>query len=157
MSVCNSSYEYGNWTVQILQTPDWNTQGWTNFVLPRMNMTFDGQTANLTLEGDFSAYPYMRSNDTDYEGGSLPEEDIMDEVLGVIRFNFQGVLDAYHSDVLDMKTTTPTWLRTVGFENNSMNIQASVGNGSPGRPHPGLTINVVMTLLFMLLIIYLAI
>ncbi|PYH42831.1 uncharacterized protein BP01DRAFT_393862 [Aspergillus saccharolyticus JOP 1030-1] len=35
---------------------------------------------------------------------------------------FAGVLDAYHSDILANDTATPTWLRTVGVNNNSPNI-----------------------------------
>jgi len=95
-------------------------------MLPRMNATFDDHTANLTLDGDFAAYPFLRPNDTNYIGGL--DGELGTGVQGTIRFTFNGVLDAYHSDVLDMNASSPTWLRTVGFCNNTLNI----GNGSNG-------------------------
>jgi hypothetical protein len=35
---------------------------------------------------------------------------------------FAGVIDSYHSDVLKNDTSTPSWLRSVGYQNNSLNI-----------------------------------
>ncbi|KAJ6045853.1 hypothetical protein N7444_007107 [Penicillium canescens] len=136
MPTCNSSYYYGNYTLAISQLPGdwWSTQGWTDFKLPFMNAMFNERTANLTLEGKFAAYPYLRANDTGYigtpDGG---ETSTGDSVQGTIRFTFKGHLDSYHSDVLNMDTTVPTWLRTVGFGNNSMNV----GYTSRGQSRPG--------------------
>lgn len=39
-----------------------------------------------------------------------PKLDENASVMGTIRFTFKGALDAYHSDVLNVKTSTPTWL-----------------------------------------------
>ncbi|KAJ5804892.1 hypothetical protein N7474_010779 [Penicillium riverlandense] len=135
MPTCNSSYYYGNWSLTLLQIPGdewWSTQGWRSFMLPKMIVTFDEQTANFTLDGDFQAYPFLRSNDTNYIGGLNGE--LGPGVQGTIRFTFKGVLDAYHSDVLNMNASSPTWLRTVGFGNNTLNI----GNGAIGRLRPSL-------------------
>lgn len=121
----------------------WSTRGWKNFTLPKMNVTFDDQTANFTLDGDFEASPFLRSNDTLYNGGTNGELGV--GVQGTIQFTFKGVLDAYHSDVLDMNTSSPTWLRTVGFGNNSLNI----ANSGADRPRPGLgaaTIGIAFTI-----------
>lgn len=41
---------------------------------------------------------------------------------GKIKISYFGVIDLYHSDILVNTSATPTWLRTVGFGNNSMNI-----------------------------------
>ncbi|PYI08305.1 hypothetical protein BO78DRAFT_339471 [Aspergillus sclerotiicarbonarius CBS 121057] len=74
---------------------------------PVIDLQFDGRTANLSLEGYFGGY-----------------EDTNSVLLTVGKFklSFSGVLDAYHSDVLANNTATPTWLRTVGFQNNSLNV-----------------------------------
>ncbi|KAJ5604868.1 hypothetical protein N7510_010022 [Penicillium lagena] len=144
MPTCNSSYYNGKWQFGTLQIPGdwwWSTRGWKSFMLPMMNVTFDDQTANLTLDGDFAAYPFLRSNDTNYIGGSNGE--LGSAVQGTIRFTFNGVLDAYHSDVLDMNASSPTWLRTVGFGNNTLNIGNS---GGVGRFRPSLgTATIVIT------------
>ena len=44
------------------------------------------------------------------------------------------VIDPYHSDTLVNTSRTPTWLRTVGFGNNSMNIGYNSGSMSLPRP-----------------------
>jgi hypothetical protein len=148
MPTCNSSYYYGNYTLSISQQPGdewWSTQGWTDFTLPSMNATFNEKTANFTLEGKFAAYPYLRANDTGYSGTPDGGEiSIGDSVQGTIRFTFRGNLDIYHSDVLDMNTTTPTWLRTVGFGNNSMNVGYT--SGGQGRPGVGAGVIVLFAL-----------
>lgn len=112
----------------------------------RERETFDGKMANLTFEGKFAAYPYKRANNTASYYDFADHEEIAsdDPVQGTIRFTFRGGLDAYHSDVLDMNGTTPTWLRTVGFGNNSLNI----GSGSPSRPRIGVGAVVLSVCLF---------
>ncbi|KAJ6114796.1 hypothetical protein N7486_000574 [Penicillium sp. IBT 16267x] len=127
MPACNTSTEYGNWSLSIGQRPWWNNEGWEGFSLPVMNATFDDKTANLTMEGTFVAMPFLRSNITNYVGGGQGELSSNDMVQGRIRFTFEGVLDPYHSDVLDMNATSPTWLRTVGFGNDTLNIGNSAG------------------------------
>jgi hypothetical protein len=128
--------------------PWWSTEGWESFMLPRMNVTFDDHTANLTLDGDFAAYPFLRPNNTNYIGGR--DGELGTGVQGTIQFTFNGVLDAYHSDVLDMNASSPTWLRTVGFGNNTLNI----GNGDSGvgrlRPSLGAATIVITCTIFAL-------
>ncbi|KAJ5963993.1 uncharacterized protein N7479_003869 [Penicillium vulpinum] len=41
-----------------------------------------------------------------------------------------GVLDTYHSDVLDVNSSSARWLRTVGFGNNSLNIDNDARNAA---------------------------
>ncbi|KAJ5380872.1 Transcription factor [Penicillium cataractarum] len=154
MPTCYSSYYYGNYTLAISDQPAnewWSTQGWTDFKLPSMNATFNEKTADFILEGKFVAYPYLRANDTGYigtaDGGEI---SIGDSVQGTIRLTFKGELDTYHSDVLDMNTTTPTWLRTVGFGNNSMN--AGYASGGYGRPGVGAGVIVVLLSVFAVLV-----
>ena len=126
MSTCNSTEYYGNWTLSVLDVQGnwwWSTKGWKAYTLPIMNVTFDTQTANLTLNGDFQASPFVRSNSSDYVVGS--GGTIGPGVQGTIGFTFRGALDAYHSDILNTNSSSPTWLRTVGFGNNSLNIDNS--------------------------------
>ncbi|KAJ6002357.1 hypothetical protein N7451_004904 [Penicillium sp. IBT 35674x] len=127
MPACNTSTEYGNWSLVIQLGPWWSNEGWEGFSLPVMNATFDDKTANMTMEGTFSAMPFLRSNISNYIGGGQGEVSTQDMVQGRIRFTFEGVLDSYHSDVLDMNATSPTWLRTVGFGNDTLYIGNSAG------------------------------
>ncbi|KAF3395969.1 hypothetical protein F1880_006830 [Penicillium rolfsii] len=84
--------------------------GWPGMAV---NLEFDRTAANYTIQGYFKAYrAYGENND---RFGGVPVE-------GQLNLRFRGKLDAYHSDVLVNDTATPTWLRTVGFNNNSQNI-----------------------------------
>lgn len=114
--------ESGNWTLQIQQQLSVNNSDyWYGNSAPVMNATFDDKTANLTLEATFKAIP--------------PEDaSTQDRVYGYIYFTFEGVMDSYHSDILDMDNTSLTWLRTVGFGNNTLNI----GTNASGRFSPDL-------------------
>ncbi|KAJ5659334.1 hypothetical protein N7507_005785 [Penicillium longicatenatum] len=119
MPACNTSVEYGNWSLGVApfskesESKYWN---WTDYAAPSMSVSFDDQTASLTLAGTFEASAYgIGSSESDAATWGS-------NTMGDIHVVFQGVLDGYHSDVLDMNGTTPTWLRTVGFGNNSLNI-----------------------------------
>lgn len=115
MPACNPSEDTGRWQAKP-QVAKWtNTENWTGFRFPVMNASFDAHTANLTLSGIFEADSFLRKNDTQ-------RIDIGGSVLGTFKLHFHGVLDTYHSDVLNVNSTSPTWLRTVGFGNNSLNI-----------------------------------
>lgn len=81
---------------------------------PVLDIQFDGKTANLSVNGYFIGY------DTVKEGTMTSTDGML--VVGGMKVSFLGVLDAYHSDVLANDTATPTWLRTVGFQNNSLNV-----------------------------------
>lgn len=93
-----------------------------------MNASFDTRTANLTLYGIFEAESYLIKNETQ-------RLDIGGSVMGTFQLHFHGVLDTYHSDVLDVNSTSPTWLRTVGFGNNSMNV--GYAENTAERSHVG--------------------
>mgnify|MGYP006873471877 CR=1 FL=1 len=149
MPTCNSSRYYGNWTlIPLITDSSPSLKGWKDFASPKMRVTFDAQTANYTLYADFAAFPFLRSNDSEYIADESPEQQAVPQILGSIRFTSTGVLDGYHSDVLNMNTSSPTWLRTVGFGNNSLNI----ANSAVDRSHPGLgaaTIVVAFTIFVM--------
>lgn len=127
MPACNTSTEYGNWSTEIHQYRWWNTEDWSDFALPNMTVNFDANTANLTLDGTFLAEPYLRSNNSGYPGTGQISTD--DALQGTIQIRFRGVLDTYNSDILDVNSTSPAWLRTVGFGNNSLNIADSSDGG----------------------------
>ncbi|KAJ5998944.1 hypothetical protein N7451_006754 [Penicillium sp. IBT 35674x] len=81
---------------------------------PTINLQFDATTANLTLEGYFEADSmYLEVNEWE-EGPVL--------FMGKFLMTFTGIIDSYHSDVLRNDTATPTWLRSVGYQNNSLNV-----------------------------------
>ncbi|RAK98114.1 uncharacterized protein BO80DRAFT_427633 [Aspergillus ibericus CBS 121593] len=102
----------------------WNLNG-TGYNLPDpvIDLEFDVKTANLSLEGYFIGYEVVK------EGSKTGSSMVL--AVGKLKLTFLGVLDAYHSDVLVNTTDTPTWLRTVGFQNNSLNVgYTSVASGS---------------------------
>ncbi|PYH81651.1 hypothetical protein BO82DRAFT_432313 [Aspergillus uvarum CBS 121591] len=78
-----------------------------------VSLDFDGETANYTIQGYFDSYR-IYPNGTSRSGGETTH--------GQFTLRFAGVLDAYHSDILANDTATPIWLRTVGFNNNSLNV-----------------------------------
>ncbi|KAJ5589374.1 hypothetical protein N7537_012052 [Penicillium hordei] len=119
MLPCNISEEYGNWSMSVPQAEWWDTEDWDGFVLPNVTVDFDAHTSNLTMDGAFSASPFMRSNVSRYWWGDMLSAET---IRGPIQVRFSGVLDAYNSDILDVNSTEPAWLRTVGFGNNSLNI-----------------------------------
>ncbi|KAL2695596.1 hypothetical protein AAEP93_003689 [Penicillium crustosum] len=126
MIPCNISEEYGNWSMNVPQAEWWDTEGWDEFVLPNVTVDFDAHTSNLTMDGDFRASPFMRSNVSRYWWGDMLSAET---IQGPIQIRFSGVLDAYNSDILDVNSTEPAWLRTVGFGNNSLNIADSSNRG----------------------------
>ncbi|XRM43047.1 hypothetical protein ABZX51_006251 [Aspergillus tubingensis] len=92
-----------------------------------LDLHFDGKTANLSLNGYFIGYEVFK------EGTKTISSSML--AVGEIKLRFLGVLDAYHSDVLANNTATPTWLRTVGFQNNSLNAgyTSTANSVSEGR------------------------
>ncbi|KAJ9484751.1 hypothetical protein VN97_g8613 [Penicillium thymicola] len=131
MTPCNITEEYGNWTVRVPQAEWWDTEDWDGFVLPNVTADFDAHTSNLTMDGHFTASPYMRSNVSRYMWGDMLSAET---IRGPIQVRFSGVLDAYNSDILDVNSTEPAWLRTVGFGNNSLNIADSPNGECSLRP-----------------------
>ncbi|KAJ5407708.1 hypothetical protein N7509_001591 [Penicillium cosmopolitanum] len=118
LAPCDASFK-GQYDMELINFNSLEEAGW-NWTYPAVELQFDSRTANLTLEG----YAY---------GVSLqknPREQTREDydVQGRFKVSFSGVIDPYHSDILVNTSSTPSWLRTVGFGNNSMNI----GYGSEG-------------------------
>jgi hypothetical protein len=128
----------GDLKVNMTNSTDTRLTPWTSFLNPgtlengtsvgdpawpgiAVNLEFDRVTANYTMRGYFEA-----SRTTGEDGATL----VGDHMEGQFTLRFAGILDPYHSDVLANGTTTPTWLRTVGFNNDSQNIGFT---GAAGR------------------------
>lgn len=128
LPVCNTTYLTGDYNVDMSLAKWWNTEDWDGFQYPNVSVQFDDKTANLTLDGVFSAIPYVQPDYWVMGGPTTGGPG----VHGFIKVRFNGVLDAYHSDSLSLDSNEPSWLRTVGFENDPSNI----GYGSKAdRPH----------------------
>ncbi|KAJ5831954.1 hypothetical protein N7474_000265, partial [Penicillium riverlandense] len=126
---CNTSIESSQNYMSLVDRDYSNNAGW-NWTYPAVDLQFDSQTANFTVNGYAAAFPYRIS----YTEGGENRPLGPDEVQGKIKISFFGVIDPYHSDTLINTSTIPTWLRTVGFGNNSMNI--GYDSGTLGWPHP---------------------
>ncbi|KAJ5743837.1 hypothetical protein N7533_008707 [Penicillium manginii] len=124
---CNTSTETSQNRMTLVDR-DWtNNAGWT-WTYPTVDFQFDSRTANFTLNGYAAGFPYLINR-------SDPSKPLgPDEVQGKIKVSFFGVIDSYHSDTLVNSSSTPTWLRTVGFGNNSANIGYDSGSLSSPRP-----------------------
>ncbi|RAH65558.1 uncharacterized protein BO66DRAFT_462032 [Aspergillus aculeatinus CBS 121060] len=121
MTNCTST-EIVPWLIDLGPwAPDNNFAYESEWPAMTVSMEFDGETANYTIRGYFDSYR-IYSNGTSRSGGEITH--------GQFTLRFAGVLDAYHSDILANDTVTPTWLRTVGFNNNSLNIGYT---GAAGR------------------------
>lgn len=92
---------------------------------PVLNLQFDGQTANLTVDGYYLAVPKPTGNNT------FNTVDI--EARGTMKISFLGRIDSYHSDVLVNDSSTPTWKRSVGFNNNTLNVGDTASSGAPSQ------------------------
>lgn len=125
LASCNTSIESSEFLVSLTENPAPNIAG-SNWTYPVVNLQFDSESANFTVNGYFFASPDML-NSTINLGP--------DSVQGKIKIAFLGVIDPYHSDMLMNNSATPTWLRTVGFNNNPLNIGYDSG-GSHGWPRP---------------------
>ncbi|KAJ5906778.1 uncharacterized protein N7473_003694 [Penicillium subrubescens] len=96
----------------------------STFTNPVIDLQFDSRTANLSMRGYFEASPQ-------YTDGV--EDNVM--FAGKLIMNFSGVIDHYHSDILRNDMDTPTWVRTVGYQNNSLKVgytTVSAGNQLAG-------------------------
>ncbi|KAJ5735574.1 uncharacterized protein N7483_000699 [Penicillium malachiteum] len=97
----------------------------TKFTNPVLNLQFDSTTVNLSMQG------YFQASINSISGPDFPQE-AEDTFVFVGKFvmTFEGVIDTYHSDILRNDTATPTWLRTVGYQNNSLNVGYTTTSGS---------------------------
>ncbi|RBR25714.1 uncharacterized protein FIESC28_01467 [Fusarium coffeatum] len=126
--VCNSTEYKDEWRVTILDQGYYFTQDeglWTGSVeydYPKTSLQFDNKTANMTFAAFWVAYAIKQPNYHEVvDNPSLPTWR-HSSVIGRVSFNFSGVLDEYHSDVLSLENSSPVWQRTVGFGNNPANI-----------------------------------
>ena len=126
MTACNASTETGDWQVYLRSSSFGDLEDWADFKYATVNASFDDRTANLTVKGKFTAHPYNSRNSSLWRAPNHLSNSVA--VTGDIQIRFRGVLDTYHSDVLDVNASSPTWLRTVGFGNNSLNVQADEEN-----------------------------
>jgi hypothetical protein len=122
---CDTSSESSQNSITLVDRDYSNDAGW-NWTYPAIELQFGSETANFTLNGYATAFPYY-INRADSSKSLGPNE-----VQGTIKVSFSGVIDPYHSDILVNTSTVPTWQRTVGFGNNSMNI--GYNSGSRGFP-----------------------
>ncbi|GKU08321.1 hypothetical protein FLAG1_08072 [Fusarium langsethiae] len=142
LPVCDSTKQTSESRIYMMPKPSWDGEGWNDFQYPHTSIQFDDKTANLTLASSFHSIPIVHENQTS-QGPTAH---------GFLRVRFSGALDAYHSDSLSLNGSTPSWLRTVGFSNNSFNIGYS--ESSVEKLHLGLglasmaaMITVTMTLI----------
>ncbi|KAJ5116919.1 hypothetical protein N7456_001267 [Penicillium angulare] len=112
MTDCNST-DTTQWVGTMIVDSIMNQDGynWT-YPNPTLDVQFDSTTANLTLEGYFQGAPIGQ--------GTFRTDELI--VPGKLKLSFGGKIDTYHSDVLVNDSSTPSWERTVGFNNNSANI-----------------------------------
>ncbi|KAH8705946.1 hypothetical protein BGW36DRAFT_354333 [Talaromyces proteolyticus] len=129
LTSCDTSMLRNEWEVVIITDEWWNNVGW-DWTYPVLNLQFDNSTANLTLDGYFIAYPYVLTNVS--LSNTTREIDEAYAVQGKFKIRFSGVVDNYHSDVLVEDSPTPEWLRSVGFNNNSLNIGYNKASRSYG-------------------------
>lgn len=118
MPVCNTTELSGDYRVDIQEFRSWQAEDWDDFRWPEISVMFDDKTANLTMDAVFSASPYVWPNTSNWQGPTTSDPG----AHGFIQIRVSGVIDAYHSDSLSLEEKTPTWLRTVGFGNDSSNI-----------------------------------
>lgn len=123
-TITNLYAGWGDFTVNTLtpcvHTSQWSFLIWggpfngTNFTNPTIDLQFDDLTANLTLQGYAEAGPIYGTGPTATSGSTV--------VWGMFSLTLSGVIDKYHSDVLRNDMSTPAWLPTVGYNNNSANF-----------------------------------
>ncbi|CAG7566009.1 unnamed protein product [Fusarium equiseti] len=125
---CNITEYKDEWRVVILDKGMYFTQDeglWTGPVeydYPKTSLQFDDKTANLTYAAFWDASAIQQPNYREVvDNPSLPTWSHT-RLVGRVSFNFSGVLDEYHSDILSLDNSLPVWQRTVGFGNNSANI-----------------------------------
>lgn len=133
-----------NTSTPCVETSQWSFSIWsgpfegTNFTNPTIDLQFDDSTANLTLQGYAEAGSVYGTGSTTTSGSTV--------VWGEFSLTLSGVIDKYHSDVLRNDTTTPTWLPTVGYNNNSANIGYTTQSTGSRIAEPLFLTTVVFTL-----------
>lgn len=133
-----------NASTPCVETSQWSFLIWsdpvngTNFTNPTIDLQFDDSTANLTLQGYAEAGAVYGTEPFTTSGSTV--------VWGEFSLTLSGVIDKYHSDVLRNDTNTPTWLPTVGYNNNSANIGYTTQSTGSRIAEPLLLTTIVFTL-----------
>ncbi|KAL2862419.1 uncharacterized protein BJX67DRAFT_366448 [Aspergillus lucknowensis] len=115
------------WWSANFASEDWDDDdlGVTN---PTLQLTFDGASANLRVESwVFANTLHARVDDR--------EEDPTPAIAARMSIEFLGRVDAARSDVLNGEGSEPSWTPTLGFGNNSLNLDfesGGVGLGGGG-------------------------
>lgn len=137
MPGCNSSTDTDDWAMTVFDSPWWSTEGWDDFILPRLDVQFDDKIVNGSIFGDFDAYVFVNSNRSIMSTPTLGTS-----VQGTVNITFSGFLDGFHSDllVMDMGSKSPRWLRTVGFGNDSQDIGYGSGANQRSSSMPWVTV-----------------
>lgn len=109
MPVCNATEYKNQWRVRILEKQvyedDWT--GPVDYHYPRTSLQFDGNTANLTYTAFFQATPERQPNYKEVVADRGATWNNGTDLIGRISFNFSGVLDEYHSDILSLDNSLP--------------------------------------------------
>ncbi|KAJ5976569.1 hypothetical protein N7481_010276 [Penicillium waksmanii] len=99
---------------------------------PTINLEFDSKAANVSMGAYLRAMP--SSNYTQ------AEKDLQVRVPRYINVIFHGVIDSLQSDVMVNDSDTPVWLRSVGLNNNSLNIQYNTAMNAKSEWGIGMTL-----------------
>ncbi|KAH8703523.1 hypothetical protein BGW36DRAFT_423084 [Talaromyces proteolyticus] len=116
----------------------------TNLPSPNIDLQFDGSTANLTLQGYAEADPIYETGSTSTTGDTT--------IAGEFRLTFSGVIDTYHSDILRNDTSTPGWLRTVGFNNNSANFGYTTSESTRSKLMGPLSLTAIVSAVWLMIL-----
>ncbi|KAJ5316313.1 hypothetical protein N7476_006620 [Penicillium atrosanguineum] len=76
-----------------------------------INFQFDSKTLNATV----------------YANGTDMVINMDKKISGVLKITMTGVIDPWHSDFLSDNSTTPSWKRTVGYDENYYGYDFSSG------------------------------
>ncbi|CAG1990827.1 unnamed protein product [Fusarium graminearum] len=133
LPLCDSTKQTDGALVTMMRDPD--DEALCEFQYPHTSIQFDDKTADFTLDASFQSTSNVHENST--------SQGIT--VSGLLRVRFSGVLDAYHSDTLSLKGSTPEWLRTVGFSNDSSNI--GYRESSAGKLYLGIALTSIVIIL----------
>jgi hypothetical protein len=96
----------------------WGVTFYSGIVMPALQLTFDAHAASFMLASGAVMNTLGTSN----------SDDDMPQLAGRIAVEFLGRIDEARSDVLVSPGSEgePRWLRTVGFGNNSANLDYSL-------------------------------
>lgn len=117
MTACNGTGQVPWDLAPVVQNASYN-----DVVYPysTIGLQFDSQSANISFQGYFTGAQTYKEGGSEFAGEPI--------LVGQFRLTFLGTIDTYHSDVLENSTSTPAWLRTVGFQNNSLNVGYTSGS-----------------------------